>query len=685
MLTSLKLTNFQKHESLSLDFAGGLVVIRGANEAGKSSIYRAVAYALYGSRALPKSLDRTVTYGKSPGSLKVELEFTHGGASYKIVRSKSGATITGNGVSAEGQTEVTGFVEKLFGVTMQVAPRIMIANQKNLVGALEEDGSAVKIIEALSGMELIENLITKVQEQLPCGNTAWLEKQATEAAEQRAPILQEDAEQAAVAQAEAAVEATEAALQEAQAALAELDLEGAAGKVQFANLQASRKADLEKSINRLQATLAAPLSAPVDDIPALQAAKDQQEQYAARRRAYDLYKTQVWEEGYNLTNTALKEEARYENSKLGEAFAEKAKLEKSKAVAESQMITATACGLCGKDLSAVPEVVEKNSNLLQQIAVADDKLTSLTQQEARLRASLLDRQKALDLDAKQELLQSRLHGFVTADLSQTPRLLTWIGEPPKVLPLVNYDERIRAAQKSATDYEIALALRKQASADLAEATDELSRCVVPDVSEAQAVLAEVRTRRAAVEVERQNLAVATKEQAAAQAKLAAVQADWRAKVSAWQANLAHAAKVQESLKAYYLHNALIKKLRDARPVVASTLWGTVLLSVSHYFSQVRGVPSTVTKGEEGFLVDGKPISDLSGSTIDSLGLAVRMALQKTFLPALDFMMLDEPAAAADAEREVNMLGAIAAAGYEQVILVTHSDLADTFASQVLTL
>jgi ABC-type transport system involved in cytochrome bd biosynthesis fused ATPase/permease subunit len=69
--------------------------------------------------------------------------------------------------------------------------------------------------------------------------------------------------------------------------------------------------------------------------------------------------------------------------------------------------------------------------------------------------------------------------------------------------------------------------------------------------------------------------------------------------------------------------------------------------------------------------------------MDSLGLAMRMSLQKTFLPSLDFMCLDEPGAACDDGRETAMLGVLASSGYEQVILVTHSDLADSFATQVV--
>jgi ABC-type transport system involved in cytochrome bd biosynthesis fused ATPase/permease subunit len=62
-----------------------------------------------------------------------------------------------------------------------------------------------------------------------------------------------------------------------------------------------------------------------------------------------------------------------------------------------------------------------------------------------------------------------------------------------------------------------------------------------------------------------------------------------------------------------------------------------------------------------------------------------MALGKTFLPSINFLLLDEPAAGMDDEREAAMLGMLAAVSYDQVIVVTHSSLADSFASDIVQL
>ncbi|MET1232242.1 MAG: ATP-binding protein, partial [Candidatus Limnocylindrales bacterium] len=46
-LKRLRLTDIQRHEDLDLEFAPGLTIIRGPNEAGKTTIERAIEYGLF--------------------------------------------------------------------------------------------------------------------------------------------------------------------------------------------------------------------------------------------------------------------------------------------------------------------------------------------------------------------------------------------------------------------------------------------------------------------------------------------------------------------------------------------------------------------------------------------------------------------------------------------------------------
>ena len=149
--------------------------------------------------------------------------------------------------------------------------------------------------------------------------------------------------------------------------------------------------------------------------------------------------------------------------------------------------------------------------------------------------------------------------------------------------------------------------------------------------------------------------------------------------------LAQIAQTQKDIETTDFNNALVRKVRAARPIVANKLWNIVLTLVSQQFTKMRGVPSTVTRGSEGFLVNGKGINGLSGSALDLLGLAVRTALVRTFVPGCSMMVLDEPAAACDDNRSMSLLSFIAASNFDQVILITHEDVSESFAANLIQL
>lgn len=68
MLVSVELKNFRQHKNLTVKFTNGLQLLRGANEAGKSSVIEAVLYALYGTKSLRGTLGDTATWGCKEGN-----------------------------------------------------------------------------------------------------------------------------------------------------------------------------------------------------------------------------------------------------------------------------------------------------------------------------------------------------------------------------------------------------------------------------------------------------------------------------------------------------------------------------------------------------------------------------------------------------------------------------------------
>ena len=142
---------------------------------------------------------------------------------------------------------------------------------------------------------------------------------------------------------------------------------------------------------------------------------------------------------------------------------------------------------------------------------------------------------------------------------------------------------------------------------------------------------------------------------------------------------------EKEISTISFNNALVKKVRAARPIIGNKLWAMVLASVSTILGTMRGEQSIVEKGKDGFTVNGKAATSLSGSALDLLGLSIRCALIKTFIPGANFMVLDEPSAACDQDRTNAMLGYIASSGFGQVLLVTHNEQSESFAQKLIQL
>ena len=84
MLERLDLTNFRTHRNLSVSFTPGVNVIAGPNNAGKTTILRAIRHQCFHYKA---SRERTITAGEKDGS--VVLTFNGGSITRRIAATKS--------------------------------------------------------------------------------------------------------------------------------------------------------------------------------------------------------------------------------------------------------------------------------------------------------------------------------------------------------------------------------------------------------------------------------------------------------------------------------------------------------------------------------------------------------------------------------------------------------------------
>lgn len=691
MLLHLHLTNFQKHENLRLDFGSGLHLLKGANEAGKSTLMRAAVYALFGARALPLPLSETVTWGKPESSLKVELGFRHDNVDYTIRRGKSGAELLSDGLRVSGQSEVTSFVERLLGVSAGLASKLMLSNQSSLQGALT-DGTAVSLIERLADFDLLETIVDKIQTHYATGNTTALEQQIAKMATakpEQPDTASLEIEWSVLLRNLDTLKANEATL---TANLAELDTKQAASILNAAADIHSQKKVHSDEHARIRLLLTKPVPAkPEKDFAQAQAAVEQYKKNKADWEAYTKFVAAVGllhgEEQRVVPVPVLKWFSDGE-ARLSQALrTEKANADKvalSLKLAEQRLIQSGTCQWCQMDLTDVPAVSVHNTVLLTQI---EDMKVSLAHHEAAMVVIQADLNEHQRLRKLTEGVGAHMQGLdrVAYEKGTVPGVYSWVGDIPQEpgpSPEGDYTRLAAAwfAYNQAEQEQAQAATReRELVSKVAQLDEELKALPVAD---AQETIALAQSYKGQITRTSRQLADTSADVASLETRLAVLDARYKEALAHWQAGQGSVAELQATLVDTRFNNHVVKRIREVRPEVAARLWAAVLQSVSQLFSSVRGVPSTVVREGTDFLVDGHSAKGLSGSTLDSLGLAIRLGLVKTFLPSVRFLLIDEPAAGMDEQREAAMLAMLSTCDLEQVVMITHSNLADSFATNI---
>jgi exonuclease SbcC len=142
MISYLRLTNFRRHVDTELHFEKGdqVVLVAGSNGVGKSTIFEAVLYALYGeSRNGRSNIERVVRKGGELEGLEVEIRFDVAGVAYEVRRRRdsklTSAILFANEIAiVEGAREVTAEVSKILGMDSRGFKLATYAQQRELDG-----------------------------------------------------------------------------------------------------------------------------------------------------------------------------------------------------------------------------------------------------------------------------------------------------------------------------------------------------------------------------------------------------------------------------------------------------------------------------------------------------------------------------------------------------------------------
>ncbi len=172
ILKILTLKNFRKFKNVTIEFPDGVTGIVGLNGAGKSTIFEAVAWVLYGPVAARTSADEIKRNGAEHSDpCRVELEFVFEDDNYRIVREMTGkslttsATITiNNKVAATSAEIVSKYVQKKLGMDFKSFFTSIFAKQKELNALSTMIASERRpLILKMLGIDSLDDVIKEIK------------------------------------------------------------------------------------------------------------------------------------------------------------------------------------------------------------------------------------------------------------------------------------------------------------------------------------------------------------------------------------------------------------------------------------------------------------------------------------------------------------------------------------------
>jgi DNA repair exonuclease SbcCD ATPase subunit len=712
MLVRLKLENFRKAVSEETIFTPGINLFRGVNEAGKTTRLEAISYALFGSRSLRTPLEQCVTWGTDVKKLRVTLVLTAGGVKHAFTRSKSGAEVRLNDSDSPfvtGQTEVSNFAASLLGADAHTAAKLLMASQNDIRGVLSGGPKELStFLEDLAGFDTFDRILEAASKKLALGSASLLEAQLKGAENTLAAAtanLPAKPDEDAHALSLKALEAKAAAIEASLPSLREL-AKTAVNRWQEASdlylrkrVMAGKVDELLRNVGQAQdqvsiLTKNTDKVVDVGQIEVLKARIVEAEGHAARVAAYiqflSIPEGPVWKgdkSSFDMCRNICQ-------TKISQLEKEAIQLRFDVKTLNSQRFDSTTCSKCGQALPDIDNIVATNTALDKKLV---EIATLLAANEVNLALETKDRGRFNNIEAHAKRLEpiyKKLIGYCLFDDDQYPARAVWNGAKPD-----GFAPDVSLLRQQLTAVEAEVKALETSRAQLAWAKEQLDK-IVRMYNEAEIVL-----REFVAPSDDDTLALTTdKDKALGDVSIAegeaylirhkAVELDREFQVAVRMWDMAKervndANKTIEACKADLaslgFNNALVAKLRKIRPVIANKLWNTVLASVSVMFSQMRKEESWVTKDSGGFKVNGQAVESLSGSTLDILGLSVRCALLRTFLPQCGLLVLDEPCASMDDGRTEALLGFLKSVGFQQTLLVSHEEVSESVADNLIQL
>jgi len=671
------------------------VGVRGKNESGKSTIFsKAPLYAMFGASTLEVTVAEQIRLGEK--KMLVELDY----GPYTVKRSPSSASVIGNGVQISGQEEVSQFFYKLFGLAKGAESYVLVSEQGDTAGVIaKRQGEAVAFIEAAAGFSQIDDLIEKVKVTFPSGSKAVIEEmivksedtstKLNEELKNKSEELDEDEIELDIIDTEIVIKEKELSLRAANTLLVNANnaLLEATKHNNSVDLAVQHKSSLELTISEINKeidvlTAKEYLSIPKEDLKEAEAtisgAAESRRLIALKKLVDSFTIGDEWEG----SPESLQQEITEQTEKKKRLYADLGSAHYKIKMTRNSMSNEDVCSLCGSDISKKKE--EHNKKLqedLERYINEESKLSFETKQTDNY-LSLID---SVQRSHKNRPNIDDIN--VEVDKSVVPHRYKWVG----VEPVVIEDAEILAASKLLSDNINSERQRKEDSAKLVELNNKAATKfmqVKGIVIEEKKSTEEVQQLIGALTINIQDLTAMIEQLTRQNQGEIARLTEHRTAVSNLQNRIeeekVNHADLTKRLRLDERNSKILKSVRDAKPKVLNSVWGTVLESAAYAFSIMRNEPTTVEKTAKGFLANGLSAKSLSGSAKSVFGIAMRDTLRTLFAPTCGFIIFDEPTSDSDDDRTFAIMGCLESIPGQKII-ITHSDKFDAYADMVIDL
>jgi len=172
ILKTLTLVNYRKFKHSFIEFPDGVIGVIGLNGVGKSTIFEAIAWVLYGPVAARTSADQIKREGAANSDpCRVELEFIFEDDRYRIVREMSGKNLSASAsvlvndkLVASGAETVSKYIQKILGMDFKSFFTSIFAKQKelNVLSAMNTSERRPLILKML-GIDELDEVVKEIR------------------------------------------------------------------------------------------------------------------------------------------------------------------------------------------------------------------------------------------------------------------------------------------------------------------------------------------------------------------------------------------------------------------------------------------------------------------------------------------------------------------------------------------